>query len=106
MTEQQRIFKKLFKQKPKPEIASLSVAPRCRYMYENDPDMVEYGFLPFEDMTEWEDEEVEEYIREEIRLYARATPYDCTGDLFTWMCNWHRNPNGRISYQNYIGMDI
>ena len=60
----------------------------------------EYGI---EFMDGWTDEEINEYFdsqREEIHSI-----YDCTGRPFTRWIDWHRNPDGSVSYVHQLELD-
>ena len=100
---EKKLLKKLFKQKPTKPIAPLYKEPRCRGEYEY---CEEYGFLPFENMSDWLDEDVEEYIEEYVEVKYMYMPWDCTGQIFTRYVSWHRNPNGMISFVNHMAMDV
>lgn len=65
--------------------------------------MVQYGFFNGADM---DDDDVREYIDDNIRIRPPYSPYDCTGRPFTMYINWHRNPTGLISFVNHIGLDV
>lgn len=76
----------------------------ARNCYDNDGDgWKEYGYFDGSGMT---DDEVREYIDENIRVRPPYSPYDCTGRAFTWLVDWHRNPSGLISYINRMTLDL
>lgn len=66
-----------------------------------------YGFVDFdpEDVALASDGEIDEWFRDnmEIRIYS---DYDCTGRSFTRWIDWHRNPDGSISYVHSVGIDV
>ena len=63
----------------------------------------EYGFLP--DWAEsYTDEELEE-LKKDMWCRVPNVPWDCTGAWFTQWINFHRNPNGKISYTHRKAVD-
>ena len=98
-----KLFRKLFNQKPAPEVLPLTEKPRCGN-YE-DEYYSEYGFLP-QNTAAWSDDEIREYIDEYIRIPSWWSPYDCTGKPLTCWIDWHRNPCGLVSYVHRIGLDV
>lgn len=66
-----------------------------------------YGFVDFdpEDVALASDGEIDEWFEENmaIRIYS---DYDCTGRPFTHWLDWHRNPDGSISYVHSVGIDV
>lgn len=62
----------------------------------------EYGFIWFNDSET--DEDVKEWFDDNmvIRIYS---DYDCTGRPFTFTLDWHRNPNGLVSFVHHILID-
>ena len=60
----------------------------------------EIGFFEAEGMT---DEEIQEYV-DEMKMYV-TSPYDCSGQVFTWLISWHRNPCGWISVVHRKAID-
>ena len=98
-----RLAKLLYKQKPAPEILSLSEEPRIGDYHRDYDAFTEYGFLP-EKCNAWSDDAIDEYVDD---LRERVTsPYDCSGQRFTHWITWHRNPNGRISVVHRLGIDV
>ena len=66
-----------------------------------DPDDIalsgyDFRILISEDPDDWTDEEIEEYIMEEVGYPPICGPYDCTGKRFTRWCNWSRQPVGIV----------
>lgn len=61
----------------------------------------EYGIS--DEMGGWSDEELREYFDE--HRYVIYSDYDCTGRPFTQWVEWHRNPNGSVSYVHQVGLD-
>ena len=50
------------------------------------------------------DDEIADLFRSmEVRI---DSPYDCTGKAFTNRIDWHRNPNGSVSYVHRMSIDI
>lgn len=72
-----------------------------RYRYE-DEGWKEYGFIWFNDSET--DEDVQEWFDDNmvIRIYS---DYDCTGRPFTFTLDWHRNPNGLVSFIHHVLID-
>lgn len=99
---EKRILKHFLKKKPARPVVSLLDDSRV-YYWNDGESFAEYGFLPSR-MSEWTDEEIEEYISD-LWEYIRS-PYDCTGKRFTTGIDWHRNPNGRISCVHHFSIDI
>ena len=100
------LMKKFHRQRPARPIKPLIQEERC-YIREYDgcdADKIFYGFavLDDENMT---DEEIrkELYDNMEVRI---CSPYDCTGQWFTRWIDFHRNPNGMISYVHNMGLDV
>lgn len=72
-----------------------------------------YGFLSGDDFTfyydvdtvdDLTDEEIDEWFEENMKVRI-CSPFDCTGKLFTWVIDWHRNPCGAISYVHKMVYD-
>ena len=65
-----------------------------------DPDDIALSGYHFRIMTtdpdEWTDEEIEEYIMDEVGYGSINSPYDCTGKRFTRWCAWSRQPVGIV----------
>ena len=100
---EKKFYSKIFGMRPLRPLQSLLYEERQRVQYESEPDVIRYGFLP-EKMSQFSDEDLQIIIEEMMWMDIRS-PYDCTGKPFTKWIDWHRNPNGRISYQHYIGVD-
>lgn len=97
-----KLLKKLMKQKPSKPIVSLMYEPRVRYS-EDGESVTEYGWVDPEDYT---DEEIQEYFDEQWKHVNWPAQWDCSGQLFTVCIDWHRNPNGMISYVHHMALDV
>lgn len=101
------ILKKTYKathgRKPSTPISSLSNGDaRIHYDPDDYESWVEYGFIV--NSEDWTDEDIREWVDEE---WMRVTsPYDCSGQTFTYGIHWHRNPCGLISYQHHKSIDV
>lgn len=67
----------------------------------HDPDDIalsgcHYRILKVEDPDDWTDEEIEEYIMDEVGYPPICSPYDCTGRRFTRWCSFSRQPVGIV----------
>jgi len=99
------LYKKEYKRThpAKPELTSLLEDTRIRYDGDDYGDgFVEYGFIP--NSEDWTDEDIREF-KQSIRRYV-TSPYDCSGQVFTYGIDCHRNPNGLISCCHYMGIDV
>ena len=56
----------------------------------------DYRILVSEDPDDWTDEEIEEYIMDEVGYPPICEPWDCTGKRFTRWCSWSRQPIGIV----------
>lgn len=87
----------------KPDPKSLLEDTRIRYDGDDYGDgFVKYGFIP--NSEDWSEEDIQEF-KKSIRRYVKS-PYDCSGQTFTWGIECHRNPNGLISCRHYMGIDV
>lgn len=93
------VLKKIYNQGRKYPLPPLRCVPRTLYRGD-DCYFFEYGFL----RGEWTDEEVKE-LMDKKRITINS-PYDCTGYAFTVYIDWHRNPNGSVSFVHCKGRDI
>jgi len=101
MTKQtKRILKKLFKQHCVDLPASLMDG--LHRVYDRDGGWYEFGFYDSEDYS---DDEIKELLWEELGRCYVWTPYDCTGQAFTYWIHFHRCPNGFISVIHRIVID-
>ena len=74
---------------------------RHRFINDNDDGSVsEYWYEPDEGET---DEELNEYI--DSMTMEVHSPYDCSGQRFTWDINWKRTPYG-IRFIHRTALDI
>lgn len=73
-----------------------------------------YGFVLGEEFADWydvettndlTDEEVDEWFEDHMAILFYSD-YDCTGRAFTQWIDWHRNPDGAISYVHKVGLDV
>lgn len=73
-----------------------------------------YGFVMGEEFSDWYDAEttaeltdsdIAEWFEDHmaVRIYS---DYDCTGRAFTQGIDWHRNPDGSISYVHHMALDV
>ena len=67
----------------------------------DDPDDIalsgrDYRIFMTETPDEWTDDEIEEFIMEEVGYPPICSPYDCTGKRFTSWCSWSRQPIGIV----------
>ena len=96
-----RYFAKDFKkQRPKKPIKSLQDDWHYISSDEYGESWAEIGFFEAEDMT---DDEIQEWVdgmRERV-----TSPYDCSGQTFTQLITWHRNPCGWISVVHWKAID-
>lgn len=96
-----KLLKKAFGSRPvKPTIPLIE---KSRMRWDEYDHGYEYGFIPLMNLS---DEEIEEYLDENVRVKIMYSPYDCTGQMFTYRINWKRNPGGLISYVNHLGLDV
>lgn len=100
-----KALRKMFGSRPVDPIRSLRDYSRCLYDEDGEGCKV-YGFLPYGDMSKWDDEKVEEFINDWLRMPYKPSPYDCTGQIFTYWIDWHRNPDGWISYVHRLLKDV
>lgn len=71
-------------------------------VYDYDKD--EFGSVEevYLDLT---DDEIDEWFEENMAIRIHSD-YDCTGRSFTRWIDWHRNPDGSISYVHSVGIDV
>lgn len=67
----------------------------------DDPDDIalsgyHYRIFKTDTPDEWTDDEIEEYIMDEVGYPPIYSPYDCTGKRFTRWCSWSRQPIGIV----------
>lgn len=65
----------------------------------------DYRILPVSDPDDWTDEEIEEYIMDEVGYPPICSPYDCTGKRFTAWTSWSRQPIGIVMIHCW-GLDV
>ena len=96
-----RIVKRAMRLNPCKPVESLRYADRCVYL---DFDTCKlYGFIELpEDMS---DGEIDDWFEWNMRRRINS-PYDCTGQWFTEYIDWHRNPDGVISFVHTMGLDV
>lgn len=65
-----------------------------------------YGFVDFDgdDPNDVTDDEIQEFF--DSQRMVIVSPYDCTGYEFTRWIDWHRNPDGSVSYVHATGRDV
>lgn len=82
---------------------SKSLEQRERRRYDSDGESWrDYGFIRFEDDAT--DEEIADFFRRmEVHI---SSPWDCTGRVFTNWIDWHKNPNGSVSYVHRMSLDL
>ena len=86
----------------KPELKSLLEKPRIGDVDEKyGLTFSEYGFIP--DSEDWTEEDIKQW-KEDVRMRIWS-PYDCSGEIFTYWINCHKNPNGLWSYVHHKAMD-
>lgn len=107
---QEKLLKRLMKKSfnrgiPKP-VESLLSKSRVRYDDDYPEGWKEYGFIPFHTTEDWSDDEIEEYLDECVKMPYINSPYDCTGQAFTFGIEWHRNPSGLVSFIHRVGLDV
>ena len=61
-------------------------------------------YVIYEDCGE-SDDEIQEYVDEEIGYAPICSPYDCTGRRFTWDKHWKRTPVGIVIIHRW-GLDV
>lgn len=83
-----------------------------RYRYDFDG-VTAYGFVNngdfvyqynVESTDQLTDDEIDEWFDRCMAAHINS-PYDCTGRLFTFYIDWHRNPCGAISYVHRMVYD-
>ena len=96
-----KLCKKCFGQKPAREIRSLQDEPRFA---NEDGAYTEYGFISgFANDT---DEQIDEWLDENIRIRYIDRGFDCTGQAFTYWIHWKRTPDRDvISFTHYVVYD-
>ena len=65
----------------------------------------DYRILVVENPDDWTDEEIKEYIMEEVGYPPINSPYDCTGKRFTAWTSWSRQPVGIVMIHSW-GLDV
>lgn len=61
----------------------------------------DYRILKVEDPDDWTDEEIEEYIMDEVGYPPICSPYDCTGKRFTAWTHWSKQPIGIVMIHSW-----
>ena len=56
----------------------------------------DYCVKVVDDPDDWTDEEIEEFIMDEVGYPPICEPWDCTGKRFTRWCSWNRQPIGIV----------
>lgn len=74
-----------------------------------------YGFVMGEEFSDWydlaettddlTDEDIDEWFEGHMAIRIHSD-YDCTGRAYTQWIDWHRNPDGSISYVHQVGLDV
>lgn len=83
----------------------MSLQDDLHILYDEDGEgWKEYGFFELEE--DYTDKEIDELLWEEIGRQYCWTPYDCTGQAFTYWIHWHRCPNGMISVVHRVCLDV
>lgn len=86
----------------KPDLKSLLEEPRVGDVDEEyGLTFSEYGFIP--DSEDWTEEDIKQW-KEDVRMRVRS-PYDCSGETFTYWIDCHKNPNGLWSYVHHKAVD-
>lgn len=65
----------------------------------------DYRILVVENPDDWTDEEIKEYIMEEVGYPPINSPYDCTGKRFTAWTSWSKQPVGIVMIHSF-GLDV
>ena len=65
----------------------------------------DYRILKVENVDEWTDDDIEEYIMENVGYPPICSPYDCTGKRFTMWTHWSRQPAGIVMIHQW-GLDV
>lgn len=104
--ETKRLWKKSYKsiegRRAKDDPLRLPLWAKDRIRWDDDGEgWREYGIS--DAMRSWTDNEVREYFDE--HRYVIYSDYDCTGRPFTQWVDWHRNPDGSVSYVHQVGLD-
>jgi hypothetical protein len=109
-----RLFKRLYKNSERARADELatrecmlnrSLRDSERYHAEDEYTYY-YGFVDFDgdDPNDVTDDEIQEFF--DSQRMVIVSPYDCTGYEFTRWIDWHRNPDGSVSYVHATGRDI
>ena len=94
-----RVAKRAMRHRNYPIAGMQGSLRKCPHHVVIDEGVVEFGFLG--DVT---DEEASEII--ESMSFGTGVSYDCSGRLFTFLIDWHRNPDGNVSYIHQMEIDI
>lgn len=115
---QKRAIKEFYKRSNRASSDSLAVSLRVKNRTIVDDDgegWTDYGYLDddayftiMRDTGEYavfSDEAIDNYFRDYVmvRIYS---DYDCTGQAFTDWLNWHMNPDGSVSFQHHMSIDV
>lgn len=65
----------------------------------------DYRIFRTETPDEWTDDEIEEFIMDEVGYPPICSPYDCTGRRFTSWVSWSRQPVGIVMIHRW-GTDL
>lgn len=72
---------------------------------ENGEDGKDYRILVVENPDDWKDEDIEEYIMDNVGYPPINSPYDCTGKRFTAWTSWSKQPVGIVMIHSW-GLDV
>lgn len=73
-----------------------------------------YGFVMGEEFSDWYDVEttndltdadIDEWFEDHMAVRIHSD-HDCTGKAFTARIDWHRNPDGDISFVHQVRIDV
>ena len=74
----------------------------CYYGFASDAIADDYCVDSCDELT---DSEVTAWF-DECMAVVICSDYDCTGRTFTYMIDWHRNPDGSISFVHRMSVDV
>ena len=86
-----------------PDPLAKSIREGWRSIYEDKfgESGTDFRIMPVEDGDDWTDEEIEEYIMDEVGCPPINSPYDCTGKKFTWYVDFKRTPAGIVMIHSW-----